>query len=153
MNPSAAFSEYSKSPDVLFSARRSAPGRPRPDLKWDERLATHAQRWAEYLVRHDTFEHDMSGSGEGENLFMVWGDGAGRPTFTQAVDAWNAEVVHCRGERVGQGGMGKWGHYTQNVWPTTTHVGMARAEGRRGKHIVVARYSPPGNIVGRSAYE
>ena len=45
--------------------------------------------------------------------------------------------------------MSKYGHYTQNIWPTTTHVGTARATGRGGRQVIVARYSPQGNIVGK----
>lgn len=112
-------------------ARRRAPGPQRPDLKWDERLATHAQRWAECLIRHDTLQHDQLNTGEGENLFMVWGDGAGRCSFKQAVEAWNKEIVHYRGEKIRMGGFEKYGHYTQvcfiprvEIWV----IGVSRAD-------------------------
>jgi hypothetical protein len=36
------------------------------------------------------------------------------------------------------------------IWSTTTHVGMALATSRSGTTYVVARYSPPGNRIGKS---
>jgi hypothetical protein len=36
------------------------------------------------------------------------------------------------------------------IWSTTTHVGMAFAISPSGATYVVARYSPPGNILGES---
>ena len=39
------------------------------------------------------------------------------------------------------------GHFTQVVWKTTTQVGVAEALSKTNKRFVVARYSPPGNIL------
>ena len=36
------------------------------------------------------------------------------------------------------------------IWGTTTHVGMGLAVSSSGTTYVVARYSPPGNLVGKS---
>lgn len=44
------------------------------------------------------------------------------------------------------------GHFTQNVWKGTTHIGFGfgwtNNNGRRW-HYVVANYYPPGNVTGR----
>ncbi|CAK1548067.1 unnamed protein product [Leptosia nina] len=41
------------------------------------------------------------------------------------------------------------GHFTQMVWVSTRYFGVGKARSRAGKVIVVANYSPPGNISGR----
>merc|ERR1719223_1397832 len=44
------------------------------------------------------------------------------------------------------------GHFTQNVWKATTSVCIAKSENSQGTYIV-ARYNPPGNIIGYYAGE
>ncbi|CAG9783300.1 unnamed protein product [Diatraea saccharalis] len=41
------------------------------------------------------------------------------------------------------------GHFTQMVWVATRFFGVGKARSRAGKVIVVANYSPPGNISGQ----
>lgn len=41
------------------------------------------------------------------------------------------------------------GHFTQMVWVSTRFFGVGKARSRAGKVIVVANYSPPGNISGQ----
>lgn len=40
------------------------------------------------------------------------------------------------------------GHYTQIIWPGTTHVGCGISS-NRGNDFLVCRYSPPGNVMGQ----
>ncbi|VVC92423.1 unnamed protein product [Leptidea sinapis] len=40
------------------------------------------------------------------------------------------------------------GHFTQMVWVSTRFFGVGKARSRAGKVIVVANYSPPGNMSG-----
>lgn len=87
----------------ISAARRKASGPRHPDLKWDERLARHAHQYAEYLIQTGKWEHNRSGKSEGENLYMMEGDGASRQSVKQAVDAWNAEIKDYRGQKIGQG--------------------------------------------------
>jgi hypothetical protein len=69
----------------------------------------------------------------------------------QMVDLWSRE------KKVLQPGLfpavsatGRWedvAHYTQMVWPTTTHVGCAIFSA--DWDYLICRYSPPGNIDGK----
>jgi pathogenesis-related protein 1 len=43
------------------------------------------------------------------------------------------------------------GHYSQIVWRKTTHIGCGRAHCGRDS-VVVCRYSPAGNRIGRAPY-
>merc|ERR1711920_201277 len=38
------------------------------------------------------------------------------------------------------------GHFTQNIWKSTTHMCYQYAKGADDREYVVARYSPPGNF-------
>lgn len=40
------------------------------------------------------------------------------------------------------------GHFTQLVWAKSRHFGVGKARSRTGKVIVVAIYSPAGNVSG-----
>lgn len=40
------------------------------------------------------------------------------------------------------------GHFTQLVWVKSRHFGVGKARSRSGKVIVVANYSPTGNMSG-----
>jgi hypothetical protein len=88
--------------------------------------------------------------GEGENIWSYTSTGYARKTFLNAVEKWLDEESRYNGEKLtGRKGAG---HYTQIIWPGTTHVGMGKAR-RGGRLVVVARYWPSGNIIGRSAWE
>ena len=41
------------------------------------------------------------------------------------------------------------GHFTQVVWVDSVELGVAKATAKNGMQFVVARYFPPGNILGR----
>ncbi|TVY89164.1 Golgi-associated plant pathogenesis-related protein [Lachnellula willkommii] len=133
------------------SARRAARGVKRPDLKWSKDLEAHAQQWADHLAASGEFRHEGR-RGEGENLYTRTSEPYTRKSFRHAVGVWVAERGAYSGQVIGGVNLGLYGHYTQVIWPGTTHVGMASAVGWDGRQVVVARYAPCGNVVGMDAF-
>lgn len=70
----------------------------------------------------------------------------------QMVASWAAERLYFHpGVFPAVSRTGHWsavGHYSQMIWPTTTHIGCGIASGPRFDFLV-CRYSPAGNIDGR----
>ncbi|KAL9981245.1 hypothetical protein ACROYT_G009920 [Oculina patagonica] len=118
-------------------ARHSAP-----ELEWDDTLAQHAQEWADHLAATETFEH-AKGTGEGENLYR---GGDGCPIATKL---WYDEIKDYNFNNPGFSM--KTGHFTQVVWKGTRKLGVAIATDSKGRNYVVARYYPPGNVIGAFA--
>ncbi|ETS79634.1 hypothetical protein PFICI_09487 [Pestalotiopsis fici W106-1] len=116
-------------------------------LVWDADLAAEAQEWAETIASQGSLTHSST-SNEGENLYM----GYDSTPYTSAVAAWVSEKADYSGETISSTNYMTFGHYTQVVWSTTTNVGMGSATSSDGATYVVARYSPPGNYIGETAY-
>ncbi len=122
-------------------------------LEWSNELALEAQRWADYLAKHNGRKIYGSGSVEqGEN---IWWGSSNAYTFAQMVDCWGSEEkdfsdgVYPAVSKTGK--PDNVSHYTQMVWKTTTHVGCAKAVA--GQYdILVCRYSPRGNIAGEKPF-
>ncbi len=125
-------------------------------LVWDETLAKDAAVWANRLARTRTFDHDdQSGARrlEGENLWMGT-QGAFSPE--EMIDDWAVErALYRPGRFPDVATRGTWhdvGHYTQMIWQTTTALGCAMASTGEDD-VLVCRYFPAGNVVGRFATE
>jgi uncharacterized protein YkwD len=114
-------------------------------LIWSDKLARHAQEWADRLASRRQFQHRPNDI-YGENLFYIEGAHA---SPAQVVADWasessdyNYESNRCRKVC---------GHYTQIVWATTREIGCGVArEGRR--EVWVCNYDPPGNYADRRPY-
>lgn len=118
-----------------------------PPLQWNNDLAVYAQEWANHLASQGgNLVHRTSGP-YGENLSGGRGSAANP---TRAAENWLTE----RNGYVNQpfGNNDESGHYTAMVWGTTTHVGYGTATSADGTWVVVANYSPRGNIVGQYPY-
>ena len=122
-----------------------------PPLAWDKGLAGGAAAYARQLAVTGTFRHSdrRARAGTGENLWMGTAGGFGPE---QMVGNWASEKRwFVRGTFPNVSRTGRWSdvaHYTQIVWPTTTHVGCGLARGG-GRDVLVCRYGPAGNIDGR----
>jgi Cysteine-rich secretory protein family len=123
-----------------------------PPLTWSPTLARHAQAWANTLASRGGLVQHSSQTAEGEN---VWVGTAGAFTYTQMVEAWGKEQqFFVPGIFPTVSTTGNWadvGHYTQMIWRQTREVGAAIAHGG-GNTVLVCRYSPHGNIVGKPIF-
>lgn len=130
---------------VQKPAGYSGPWAPLPPVIWSDQVASTAQAWAEHL--RDTRKCGLlhSDTRDGENL------AAGKKMDAErAVRMWAGEInkysyvpKYVFDTRSG--------HYTQLVWRKTTHIGCARASCGRNA-VVVCRYSPAGNRIGKAPY-
>jgi pathogenesis-related protein 1 len=114
-------------------------------LRWSDRLAAHAQEWANILLARREFGHRPH-STYGQNLFEIEGANA---SSAEVVNAWASESRNYdhRSNRC----RGVCGHYTQIVWGDTKEVGCGVARGG-GREVWVCDYDPPGNWAGQRPY-
>ena len=139
-------------PMVLLGVhnRERAAVKVRP-LSWSPALAAAAESYARQLAAIGRLRHSprASRSGQGENLWMGT---RGAFPVEQMAGSWASERAYFRrGIFPAVSRTGNWsavGHYTQMIWPTTTHLGCATASSARYE-VLVCRYAPAGNIDGR----
>jgi len=119
-----------------------------PPLKLSKELSDVAQEYAEHLANTNTFEH----SGDpiyGENLYWSW---SSDPSWvlggTEPVDSWYDEKKGYDYSR--EPPDSESGHFTQLVWAGsfTLGVGVAKSPST-GKYLVVMKYDPAGNYLGK----
>ena len=121
-------------------------------LVWDAQLGTGAGLYAQQMAMTGMFQHSnrQARRGIGENLWMGT-HGAFSPEAM--VGGWASEKRYfVPGTFPNNSRTGNWeqiGHYSQIIWRSTTHVGCGLARGA-GRDVLVCRYSPAGNVDGRS---
>jgi hypothetical protein len=121
-------------------------------MRWDPQLAAAASSYAGELAATESFEHseDVSGSGQGENLWM-----GTRGAFTpeDMVGDWIAEKkVFRAGTFPNVSTTGNWadvGHYTQIIWADTDRVGCGLRSSGEDDYLV-CRYAQAGNVMGEA---
>lgn len=117
-------------------------------VAWSEELAAGAKQHAEYMAATGIYGHDRTPGRRkvaGENL---WRGQRGLFSYDIMVQVMVDEARLFRPGAFPQNSVtGDWqavAHYTQIVWPTTTHVGCAIASSATTDYFV-CRYSPTGN--------
>ncbi|EDO34555.1 predicted protein, partial [Nematostella vectensis] len=111
-------------------------------LLWSADLASDAAEWAEHLASTNRLEHSPQKEC-GENLACAGGyDLRG----DKAAEMWYDEVKDYNFETLAYNA--KCGHFTQLVWRGTKEIGVAKRVSADGTQFVVARYHPPGNVLG-----
>jgi hypothetical protein len=137
--------------DLLSAHNRERRSAGVPPLLWDHRLAYAAAAYGRQVAAHGALRHSPPEArrGQGENLWMGT-RGAFMPA--QMVASWSSERALFRpGLFPAISRTGNWasvGHYSQMIWPTTTHLGCAIVSGARSD-VLVCRYVPAGNIDGQ----
>ena len=140
---------------LLVAHNRERAAVDAPPLQWDPTLAEHAASYGPVLARLGALVHSPREGrpGERENLAKAW---HGTMAPEMLVDMWSRER-----QLIAPGSYlfpaisrtGRWediAHYTQMVWPTTTHVGCAIYSA--DWDYLICRYSPPGNKDGKPIF-
>jgi uncharacterized protein YkwD len=148
--PAAGAREFVDAHNVVRAAvQRPAnypgPWTPVPPVTWSDELAGTAQAWAEHL--RDTLKCGLAHSDtrDGENL------AAGKDMDAEhAVRMWAGEIDRYNYSPIYEFEP-RSGHYSQLVWRKTTNIGCGRASCGRNA-VVVCRYSPAGNHIGKAPY-
>ncbi len=126
-----------------------------PPLMWSEELAGEAAQSAARLAGEAdpiaAHGKSIGGKPRGENL---WLGTRGAFSFATMARGWLEErVFYVDGAVPNISRSGNWadvGHYSQMIWKTTSLVGCAMASNARND-LLVCRYDPPGNVMGRNA--
>lgn len=140
---------------ILAAHNRERAAVGAPPLVWDATLADHAASYGPELARIGHLIHSPREGrpGERENLAMAW---HGTLSPEALVAMWSRERQLLEPGSFlfpGNSRTGRWediAHYTQMVWPTTTHVGCAIYPA--DWDYLICRYSPPGNKDGKPMF-
>ncbi len=151
--PQGATGELAERLLAAHNAARAAVGA--APLEWDATLADHAASYGPVLASLGHLVHSPREGRptERENLAMAW---HGTMSPEALVAMWTDERHMLEpGSYLfpGTSRTGRWediAHYTQMVWPTTTHVGCAIYSA--DWDYLICRYSPPGNKDGKPMF-
>jgi hypothetical protein len=134
---------------AMHNRYRAAAGVPL--VRWDPALATAAAAHAGQLMRSSRLAHSPRAGrpGQGENL---WRGTSGAYGVEAMIETWARERSRFRAGTFPAvsttGNVQDVVHYSQMIWPTTTHVGCSLQRSPQWDFLV-CRYAPRGNIDGR----
>lgn len=110
-------------------------------MSYNNELCAIAQKWADELLKKNTFMH--SNTEDGENIYFSQSSVPVTPTGKEAVDSWYSEIKDYNFSSPGF--TSNTGHFTQVVWKNSTELGLGMATD--GKTVfVVGQYRPAGNV-------
>jgi len=131
-------------------------------LKWNDELASVAQRWADQCFwAHDNARGTMQFSSVGQNIAMYsFSREIKEPHFDVLIEGWYNEVKDFPAAKVGafksKKGEPVIGHYTQVVWALTKEVGCGimvyNPKPNEYIEYLVCNYGPSGNFGGKPVY-
>ncbi|KAM0425910.1 hypothetical protein ACHAPT_008848 [Fusarium lateritium] len=123
-------------------------------LVWDVKLEAAAKAWAQKIAKSGSLAHSPSKDrpNQGENLAYGWSSGTYKNPITAGTQGWLSEAKNYKNEAIPKGKFSQYGHYTQCMWKNSIKVGIATVSDGKGGWYTVARYSPPGNVVGQKPY-
>ncbi|XP_022099173.1 uncharacterized protein LOC110983864 [Acanthaster planci] len=115
-------------------------------LRQSGELTRRAQDWAAHLAEHDLFKNSGN-SDVGENIAMHYSSASVAFSGDEATDMFYRQIEKYNFKKPGfTSGAG---HFTQLVWRDSREMGIGKTITKEGKVIVVAFYSPPGNVMGQ----
>lgn len=117
-----------------------------PPLILNKKLCEISQKWADKTSAKGTLEQSKTRK-YGENLYCNWMSGPDyEPSGYEPVDSWYEE------QKDYQYGIEpldlRSSYFTQIVWKNTKEMGVAYSRDKNGCVYVIAKYYPPGNVVG-----
>ncbi|XP_029468794.1 uncharacterized protein LOC115097266 isoform X2 [Rhinatrema bivittatum] len=113
-----------------------------PPLRLSRELCQASQKWASHLLSLRALQH--SNTAHGENIWYKWNSSLRDISGKDVVDTWYSEIKDYNFSEPGF--QNNTGHFTQVVWKDSKEVGIAKTVDGKGLVIVVAQYSPAGNI-------
>jgi uncharacterized protein YkwD len=117
-------------------------------LQWSDELAAGAMQHARHMAATGIYGHDRTPGRRKKSGENLWRGQRGLFAYDVMVQVMVDEGRNFRPGAFPRNSVnGDWqavAHYTQIVWPTTTHVGCALASSASTDYFV-CRYSPAGN--------
>ncbi|XP_059095119.1 venom allergen 5-like [Tigriopus californicus] len=129
-------------------------------LKWNDNLATVAQRWADQCeFKHDKMSNRLAPPFDtvGQNIFIAMSskDTDEVPT-KRGIDGWYSEVKDFASDVGSFSFTHETGHFTQLIWGDTAEVGCGYTkwlDGADYTKMVVCNYGESGNWKGEPMYK
>nr|XP_033817962.1 uncharacterized protein LOC117368424 [Geotrypetes seraphini] len=113
-----------------------------PPLRLNQELGKACQKWADHLLSLGALQH--SNTTLGENIWYKWNASNQDASGMEVVDTWYSEIKDYNFSKPGF--QSNTGHFTQVIWKDSKEFGIAKSIDGKGMVIVVAQYSPAGNI-------
>lgn len=140
---------------MLGGHNKAREGLGLPPLQWDNDLVASARAYATEMARTGRFAHADQPQGPGRQGENLWTGTREAYRYDEMFGHWLAEQRdYVNMPTPGFSRTGRWqdvAHYSEIVWRKARHVGCAMASNKRNDFLV-CRYSPPGNVVGETAY-